>query len=127
METMVNTNALNWFEIPATDFARASAFYGNIFQTTLIPMKMDGWDMGMFPYQPEQGVGGAIVVGEGYEPTTKGSIVYLNGGDDLNIVLKRVEGAGGKVLAEKFSIGENGYCAFFLDTEGNKVGLHSMN
>jgi hypothetical protein len=120
-------NAINWFEIPATDYARATAFYGNIFQVTLGHVQMDGFDMGMFPVEPEQGVGGAVVVGEGYVPTTTGSIVYLNGGHDLNAVLERVEGAGGKVLADKFSIGESGYCAFFLDTEGNKVGLHSMN
>ena len=120
-------NAVNWFEIPATDFARATSFYGTIFQVTLERVQMDGFDMGMFPYEQEQGVGGAIVVGEGYVPTTTGSIVYLNGGDDLNTVLERVEKAGGKVMAEKFSIGDSGYCAFFLDTEGNKVGLHSMN
>jgi uncharacterized protein len=121
-------NAINWFEIPATDYKRATAFYGNIFQVTLAHVQMDGFDMGMFPVDPDAGVGGAIVVGEGYVPTTHGSVVYLNGGDDLNGVLTRVEGAGGKVLAEKFSIGENnGYTAYFLDTEGNKVGLHSMN
>jgi hypothetical protein len=121
------TNAINWFEIPATDFQRAVKFYGAIFETSLQHVRMDGFDMGMFPYKQGEGIGGAVVTGEGYEPTTTGAVVYLNGGDDLNGVLNRVESAGGKILSPKFSIGENGFCAFFVDSEGNKVGLHSMN
>ena len=53
-------------------------------------------------------------------------MVYLNGGEDLDAVLDRVEGAGGRKLSEKQDIGENGFVAFFMDTEGNRVGLHSM-
>jgi predicted enzyme related to lactoylglutathione lyase len=73
------------------------------------------------------GVGGGLVQGDGYVPTAQGINVYLNGGDDLNSVLRKVEAAGGKVVLPKTSIGENGFMAFFLDTEGNKVGLHSRH
>jgi predicted enzyme related to lactoylglutathione lyase len=118
-------NALNWFEIPVSDFERALEFYNAIFETELASMVMsDGFPMGMFP--AEDGVGGAIIAGEGYVPSTKGSVVYLNGGEDLNDVLNRVETAGGQVVTAKMSIGENGFVAFFMDSEGNKVGLHSM-
>jgi uncharacterized protein len=118
-------NALSWFEIPAEDIERAVRFYNTIFDTELVRFEgSSNFPMGMFPV--ESGVSGAVIQGEGYAPSSEGTIVYLNGGDDLNSVLSRVEGAGGKVLAEKMDIGEHGFAAFFLDSEGNRVGLHSM-
>jgi predicted enzyme related to lactoylglutathione lyase len=118
-------NALNWFEIPATDIQRGIKFYNTILETELVPMEAgDGFPMGMFP--AEDGVSGAVISGEGYTPSTDGSLVYLNGGDDLTTVLNRVESAGGKIMMPKTDIGENGFVAFFIDSEGNKVGLHSM-
>jgi predicted enzyme related to lactoylglutathione lyase len=121
-------NALTWFEIPAVDFARAEKFYNTIFDTELVPMKGIkhlGLQMSLFPHG-ENAVGGGVIKGAGYVPSAEGTVVYLNGGDDLNVVLNRVEAAGGQVLLPKTSIGKNGYMAFFLDTEGNKVGLNSM-
>jgi len=50
------TNAINWFEIPATDFQRAVTFYGAIFETSLQHVRMDGFDMGMFPYKQGEGI-----------------------------------------------------------------------
>lgn len=121
------TNAVNWFEIPASDIGRAVDFYGKLLDTQLETMEpMPGFHMAMLPYTPQEGVGGALIQGEGYAPSTEGSVVYLNGGEDLNTVLNRVEGAGGKIAQPKTDLGENGYIAFFIDSEGNKVGLHSM-
>ena len=118
-------NALNWFEIPATDINRAAKFYGSILKVKLVPAQVTpGIQMAMFP--AEDGVGGGIVQGDGYVPSTTGSVIYLNGGDDLATVLDRVEGAGGQITLPKTGIGENGFMAFFLDSEGNKVALHSM-
>lgn len=122
------TSALNWFEIPASNISRAAEFYGKLLDTQLETIEaMSGFSMAIFPYTPQEGVGGAVVQGEGYVPSTDGSLVYLNGGEDLNTILGRVEGAGGKVAQPKTDLGENGYVAFFIDSEGNKVGLHSMN
>ena len=56
----------------------------------------------------------------------KRQTVYLNGGDDLNIPLGRVEAAGGKIIMPKTDIQENGFIAQFIDTEGNRVAFHSM-
>ena len=67
-----------------------------------------------------------IPVNNGYEPTNKGSLVYLNGGEDLSVPLSKVEAAGGKILLPKTALGPNGFMAHFTDTEGNKVGFHSM-
>jgi predicted enzyme related to lactoylglutathione lyase len=117
-------NSLNWFEIPATDFERATKFYGALYETELHTQKMGDADMAFLPMS-DKGVGGAIVKCMHYVPSQDGSVVYLNGGTDLQNVLNRVEQAGGKVTVPKFEIGEHGFCAFFLDTEGNKVGLHS--
>lgn len=120
------TNAINWFDIPVTNMDRALKFYNTIFGVDMSAIEpMPGFKMAMFP--SEEGVGGAIVQGEGYVPSQKeGSVLYLNGGEDLNTVLNKVEGAGGKVSQAKESIGEHGFIAFFTDSEGNKVGLHSM-
>ncbi len=122
-------NAINWFEIPAKNFDRACKFYGQILNGTIqkfdTPEEMP-LQMGFLPHDGDGSVGGAIVEGEGYEPTDKGAVVYLNGGEDLSDPLSRVEDAGGKVVVPKTSIGENGFIAQFMDTEGNRVALHSM-
>lgn len=81
---------------------------------------------GILPGDMQQGVTGGIVQGEGFNPSTNGVLIYLNGGDDLSEPLARVDAAGGKVLLPKTAIGGNGFMAHFLDTEGNKIALHSM-
>jgi predicted enzyme related to lactoylglutathione lyase len=120
------TNAINWFEIPVSNLERATKFYTNILGSKFEPMEAMGLRMASFPME-RGGVGGSLVQGDGYAPTTEGVRVYLNGGEDLNTVLRKVEAAGGKIAQPKTSIGENGFLAFFIDTEGNRVGLHSMH
>lgn len=85
--------------------------------------------MGFLIYDEEGGgIGVAIVQGEGYIPSEKGIRIYLNGGDDLNTVLHRVEGAGAKIVLPKTQIAPDlGYFAVFIDCEGNQLALHSMN
>lgn len=118
-------NAINWFEIPATNFSRAKAFYSSIFDAELAVQKMMNDQMAFLPAE-EGGVGGAIIQGEGYIPSAEGTIPYLNGGSDLNTILERVADAGGNVVLPKTQISEEiGYFAFFMDTEGNKIALHS--
>lgn len=119
-------HALNWFEIPVTDFDRAKTFYETILGESLQVMEAMGMKMAFLPADFNNGeIGGGLVVGEGYTPSTHGSIVYLNGGDDLNVILDKVEAAGGSVSLPKTAIGENGFMAKFMDSEGNLVGLHS--
>jgi predicted enzyme related to lactoylglutathione lyase len=121
-------NVINWFEIPAKNFDRACDFYSKVLDGTVqvMPAGDTPLQMGFLPGANDGGVGGAVVTGEGYEPTSTGSIVYLNGGDDLNTPLSRVEDAGGQVIFPKTGIGENGFVAQFMDCEGNRVALHSM-
>jgi uncharacterized protein len=121
-------NVINWFEIPAKNFEKACEFYSKVLAGDIHVMDSPaGGKFGFLPGSTPESVGGAIVQGEGYEPSQKGSIVYLNGGKDLSGPLSRVEKAGGKIVMPKTSIGQNGFMAHFIDTEGNRVALHSMN
>ncbi len=118
-------NSLNWFEIPATDFARAKAFYATVLDAQIYdaPNRQYAY----LPSNPQKGeFGGAIACGENFVPSMTGTTVYLDGGNDLSVPLGRVESAGGKVILPKTDIGYNGFIALFIDTEGNKVGFHSM-
>jgi len=124
-------SAINWFEIPVADIERAKKFYEAVLGSEISLMNYGESRMGFLPH--DQGAagaglatGGAIVQGPGYTPSDKGTLVYLNGGDDLSPALARVGPAGGEVLAEKFSIGDAGFIAYFRDPEGNKVALHSL-
>ena len=121
-------NALNWFEIPVTDLARAKALYEQVLGTELIDAEADGSEMEMVMFPASDGVGGGLVKSEAwqYVPSRTSSIIYLNGGDDLSVPLGKVKAAGGEIIEEKMDIGENGFIALFVDSEGNRVGLHSM-
>lgn len=120
-------NVLNWFEIPATDINRAVKFYTQVIGGEFQQMEMMGYKMAFFPMEGE-GVGGALVEGEGYKPTLEGAVVYLNGNDDLSIPLSKVEAAGGKIIMPKTKITDDiGYMAFFIDSEGNRVAFHSQH
>jgi uncharacterized protein len=119
-------NALSWFEIPVTNFARAKAFYEVVLGSKIEQMDMGPITMGFLTADPNA-VGGAIVQGDGCTPSQVGTIVYLNGGDDLAPMLARAVQAGGSIAVPKTDIGNDfGFFAHFIDTEGNKVGLHSM-
>ncbi len=122
-------NAINWFEIPVSDFDRAKKFYSTIYDFEMPEMPMGPIRMGFLLHDRDNGgIGGAIVHGEGYTPATNGAKVYLNAGSDLLTVLNRIEAAGGKVILGKTPIGDGsfGQIAIFEDTEGNHVSLHSM-
>ena len=122
-------NAVNWFEIPVKDYERAKQFYSTIMDSKItdLPMPEDNMKYGVFAYDEDNnGVGGAIIEGEGQNPTTDGATIYLNGGENLEIALNKVEANGGKVMMPKTDIGQFGFIAQFLDTEGNRVALHSI-
>ena len=119
------SNAITWFELPTTNFERALKFYSEVLGDELQPMDHPEMKMAFFPAK-DNGVGGCITYGNGNEPKAEGTLVYLNGGEDLSVPLSRVEKAGGEVIQSKTSIGENGFMALFRDTEGNRVAFHSM-
>ena len=123
----MTTNSLSWFEVPVADFPRAKAFYSAIFDFAMPEMPMGPRTMGFFLHDRATGVGGAIVAGEGCVPAASGTLVYLAAGKDLSVVLGRVAAAGGTTLVPKTLIAPGmGFFALFHDTEGNTVGLHSL-
>lgn len=122
-------NSITWIEIPVSDFDRALKFYSSIYDYEMPHITSGAVRMGFLLYeQKEHRVGGAICQGPGYVPSQTGVLAYLNGGADLSVVLDRVGKAGGKILTPKTFIREGlGYFAHILDTEGNRIALHSRN
>lgn len=115
------------FEIPATEILRAVDFYQTILDIEIEKMEMPEMQMGIFPHEGQM-VTGVIIKGEGYKPSSDGVTIYLNGGDDLQNILDKVEENGGKIIVLKTAhADESGFFAVFLDTEGNKLGLNSPN
>ncbi len=128
---MIQKHAISWFEIGVADLDRATKFYETIFSVSLNPLDMDNIKMRMFPVEDMmEGVGGALVDSGGFhKPSgTDGPLIYLNGNPDLQSVLDKVEAAGGKIMVPKMNISpEYGFMAVILDTEGNRIGLHSIS
>lgn len=123
-------SAISWFEIPATDLDRAAKFYETILSIKLISMEMPDFKMRMFPVADMMtDIGGALVQAPDFykSSATDGILIYLNANPDVQLVLDRVENAGGKIVVPKTQISpEYGYMGVFIDTEGNRVALHSI-
>jgi uncharacterized protein len=125
----VDHNVVGWFEIPVANMERAIAFYEAVMGYQLDRQQMGPLDMAWFPWV-ESGMGspGSLVCNpEFYRPSADGPLVYFTAfSGDLDNELSRVEPQGGKVLMPKKLIAEDyGYMALFLDTEGNRIALHS--
>lgn len=119
-------HALHWFEIPVVDLDRAQRFYEAVLGQ---PLQREGQGraaMALFPRDGD-GVGGCLSVScDGAPPAPTGTVVYLST-PSIDDVLARVPRAGGRVAVAKTALpAEWGYCAHITDTEGNRVGLHSL-
>lgn len=119
-------NRITWFEIPVHSMARAVAFYSRVFGIEMEMTQNGEHAMAFFP-ATEGGLGGALVAGPGCVPSDTGTLVYLNVESDLQEALAQVELAGGRVILGKTALGEAGFFALFLDTEGNKLALHAAD
>lgn len=126
---MIFTNVVSWFEIPVSDMERAQAFYEKIFDIKMIPLEFPNLRMRMFPISNPLNIGGALVQNaDFYEPSdSKGPLVYLNANPDVQIILNRIDEAGGTIIVPKTEISpEHGHMAIFIDSEGNRMALHSI-
>lgn len=118
-------NFISIVEIPTIDFSRAVAFYQAILDISIEEIQMDGVRMGLFPNDGKN-VFVQLINGNEYKTSVDGTIIYLNAGDDLQTVAIKIEANRGKIVVPKTEIGpEMGFYAMFIDTEGNKLGLHS--
>ncbi|WP_372652815.1 VOC family protein [Draconibacterium sp.] len=125
----MQSNAVGWFEVPVTNMDRAIKFYETVLDIKLDRNQMEPLDMAWFPMTDESyGSAGSLVCHtEYYTPSTNGVVIYfIAHSGDLSNELSRVEEAGDKVLQPKTKISdEYGYMALLIDTEGNRVALHS--
>ena len=120
-------NHISIFEIPANDFSRAVNFYQTILDISIQEIDMGSVLMGLFPGDDNL-ISGSVIKGSDYKPSADGVIIYLNGGENLQVVLDRIEANNGRVILPKTQISpEAGFYALFIDTEGNKLGLHSTD
>ncbi len=121
-------NAIDWFEIPVLDMDRATAFYEALLGTTIRRETLGPHTLGVFTCDGDQAVGGCLLAGDNLPaPSLDGSLVYLNAGPLLDVVVARVEVAGGRVLVPKVVLpGDMGCFVHIADTEGNRVGLHAL-
>lgn len=126
LKTNNMSNLISIVEIPTTDFSRAVKFYQTILDLAIEEIDMDGTQMGVLPSDGEN-VNVVLVKGNDYKPTTDGAVLYLNAGNDLQPMLDKVSQNVRQVIVPKTAISsEMGYFALFIDTEGNKLGLHSI-
>lgn len=123
------TNSLNWFEIPVTDMQRAKHFYQVAFGIHMEDMSMPGMEMAGFPMEMGNGkASGALVKSDYSRPSIDGVLIYLNANPDMTDVLDRILSEGGQIVMPKTLITpEIGYMANFIDTEGNRIALHSQH
>lgn len=123
----IRKNAVSWFEIPTRDLKRAEKFYADILDISFTPLDLDNFQMRMFPSEDPTAVGGALCYSDSHKPSeTEGPLLYLNADPDLQIVLDKVERAGGRIIVPKTQISpEYGYMAVIIDTEGNRMAFHS--
>lgn len=123
-------HAISWFEIPTQNIERAARFYETIFQIQLFPMDMPNLPMRVFPVEDMQNeVSGALVQSADFHfpSNSQGVLIYLNANGQLDAILERVAEAGGQVIVPRTEISpEHGYMAVFIDSEGNRIGLHSV-
>jgi uncharacterized protein len=116
---------INWFQIPSTDFERAVKFYETIFDSKLRIEEIGGLPLGIFTREDGASVG-CVVHGKQFVPSENGPVLYLDATPSIDAVIARVGKAGGRVLIEKTELPNNiGFVAHFIDTEGNRLALHT--
>ncbi len=123
---MEKYNTVGWFEIPVNDMNRAKAFYETVFDFEVSIKDFGGLLMGWFPSNGDvYGATGTLIKNDNYKPSENGTLVYFSC-NNLQEELDRVEAAGGKIRQGKTEISpDHGNMAVIIDSEGNRIGLHS--
>ncbi len=117
-------NQFVWIDIPVTNLDRAIAFYSEVLGEKLTKESASGFSIGLFPHV-KTNVSGCLYISDGNKPSENGPLVYLNAEGKIDKATNAVKTNGGKVLQEKHQIGEHGYRAIIIDSEGNRIALHS--
>ena len=118
-------NQAVWFDIPVQDLDRAIRFYAAVLGAPVEKSSFPGGAIGVLPHTMGD-VGGCLVQAKDNKPSVSGPLLYLNAQGRLDAAVAAVTANGGKVLIPKESIAPHGFRAVVLDSEGNRVALHSM-
>jgi uncharacterized protein len=119
-------NTLCWTDIPVGDLDRAVKFYSAVFGTPLKKESFPGMEFAVLPHPTTDGASGCLVVAKDNKPSAQGPLVYLSVEGRLDAAITAVKQNGGKIVVEKEQIGPYGFRAIFLDSEGNRIALHSL-
>ena len=117
-------NQVVWVDIPVEDLDRAIGFYSSVLGREVRKQEYPGMAIGLLPGD-DKDVSGCLYIGEDNHPSDHGPLVYLNAEGRLDEAVAAVDVNGGKVLQPKHAIGPYGYRAIIVNTEGNRVALHS--
>lgn len=122
---MKNVNPVNWFDIYVANLERAKKFYETVFNIKLVDFPIEWGKQAGFPFDEKgMNITGALVEKQDMVAGNNNTLVYFES-EDCSTEEARVEKAGGKIIRTKMSIGEFGFVAVLMDTEGNTIGLHS--
>jgi uncharacterized protein len=124
MAAVPTNSQVVWFDIPCTDLDRAIRFYSAVLKCEIQKHEGPGFALGVLPHEG-QAIGGCLVVGAGVQPSDHGPLLYLNCDGRLDDAVAAVIPQGGKVFTPPHSIAPHGRRAIVLDSEGNRVALHS--
>jgi len=121
----MSTNTLCWVDIPVKNVARATDFYSAVLGQTVSIQSMPGCEFGLLPHANDN-ASGCLCVMEGNQPSANGPLIYLSVEGRLDAAIEAARNGGGKIVTEKQQIGPYGHRAILIDTEGNRIALHSM-
>jgi predicted enzyme related to lactoylglutathione lyase len=122
---LMSHNTVCWVDIPVTNIDRAMKFYTAVLGEAVSKQTMPGMEFALLPHA-EDNVSGCLVVMHGNQPSATGPLVYLSVEGRIDDAIKQARDGGGKILNEKEQIGPYGFRAIVLDSEGNRVALHSQ-
>lgn len=117
-------NQFVWVDIPVIDLDRAIHFYSKVLGQAIHKETMENFSFGVLPHDGAE-TGGCLVISEDNQPSPQGPLVYLNVDGKLDQAIEAVKRNGGKILQNKQSIGEHGFRVIIVDSEGNRIALHS--
>lgn len=120
------TNAIAWFDIPVQNIERACKLYSFIFGTTISKVEHDQYVFAPFPHN-DGDVSGCLVEDKYHKASNHSVLIYLNVDGRLDEILTNIQEHGGIILQHKEKIGPWGYRAIILDSEQNRIALHSYS
>jgi predicted enzyme related to lactoylglutathione lyase len=120
----MSKNTVVWTDIPVTDLNRAVAFYSKVLGEPVTLQKMEGFEFALLPH-PKESVSGCLVVSSDNKPSRTGVLIYLSVNGRLDEAVAMAQANGGEVLKPKHPIGPYGFRAIIIDSEGNRLALHS--